>query len=124
MHVRVDAPQDQDGFQQVLGHGKHQRDTERMDALIQAEGDSDEEDHPNRSCHCLKCKAKAKPTIIDNGNFFSSLPVEHSSDAEDDDFAKPSGLELGSETSSASSGDEIVEITNDEVHSMQLYYNC
>jgi hypothetical protein len=114
----VDALLDQDGFQEVLGRGKRSRNTERMDALIQAE--DDEEDRLNQLRRRTKCKPKAKPTTVDDNNFFSSLPIEESSDDDDDDFDDPSGSESSSETSSVSSSNKIEEITNAEVHYLQL----
>ena len=90
-----------------------------MDKLIQAEGE-DLEDHPNCP-HPTKWKAKAKPTTVDDGNFFSSLLVEDASDADDNNFTEESHSESGSETNSTGSDNDIQEITNEEVH---CFYNC
>jgi hypothetical protein len=49
--------------------------------LIRAEG-GDSDDHLNFP-HRTKQKVKAKPTTVDNGNFFSSLLVEDASDADE-----------------------------------------
>jgi hypothetical protein len=69
----------------------------------------------------MKRKVKAKPTTVDDGNFFSSLSVEDASDADDNNFTEESHSEFGSETSSTGSDNDIQEITNEE---MCRFYSC
>jgi hypothetical protein len=103
-----------------MWHGKHQRNTSRMDKALQAEGENDGCDN-SRSCH-PKRKAKSKTVMVDDGNFFSSLQVEEASDANDDDFSEGSSSDSGTDTSSGHSepDSDIQEITNEEVHNLHL----
>ena len=110
---------DGDGFQEVLGHGKHLR---NMNELIQAEGKDSEEDHLNCPCQ-MKQKAKAKSTTVDDGNFFSSLSVEDDSDADDTNFSKEPHSESSSKMSATRSDNDIEEITNEEVHHFYNFYD-
>ena len=64
----------------------------------------------------MKQKVKAKPTTVDDGNFFSSLLFEDASNADDNNPTKEPHPQPGSETSSTGSDNNIEEITNDEVH--------
>jgi hypothetical protein len=105
---------DADGFQEVMGRGKRSRNTSHMDAALQAEGK--EEDIPSSRRHRRNRMAKTRAVSADDGNFFSSLPVEEPSDADDNDFSGKSSSESGTETNSAcsQSDSEIEEITNEE----------
>jgi hypothetical protein len=104
---------DADGFQEVMGRGKRSRNTSRMDAALQAEG---EEDIPSSRRRRRNRTAKTRAVSVDDGNFFSSLQVEEPSDADDDDFSGKSSSESGTETNStrSQSDSEIEEIANEE----------
>jgi hypothetical protein len=119
--VSADAPLNaHNGFQEVMGRGKHWRNTSSMDEALQAEGEDDNSD--NSHSHCLKWKVKSKTVMVDDGNFFSSLQVEGASDADDDDFSEGSSSDSGTDTSSGCSehDSDIQEITNEEVHNLHL----
>ncbi|KAG2029183.1 hypothetical protein BDR03DRAFT_987924, partial [Suillus americanus] len=79
---------------EVLGRGKRPKNTERMNALIQAEGE--DIDNPSRHPRRSRRAPKKQNAAVDPNNFFLSLPVEEASDADDGDFT-------GSESSSQSS---------------------
>jgi hypothetical protein len=103
------------GFHEVMGHGKCSRNTSRMDAALQVEGEED--DTPN-SRHCRpNQRTKTRTASVDDGNFFSFLHIEEPSDADDNDFDGKSSSESGTETNSthSPSDSEIEEITNEEV---------
>lgn len=110
------VPADDQAFQEVLGYGRHLKNPERMNALIWAEHEDDDQPpcHHHRSCQLPK-----KSTIINNDNFFSALPVEDASDADNGDFT---GDDSGSssELFSLGSDSDIQEITNVEVS----YFLC
>jgi hypothetical protein len=83
-----------------------------MNTLIQAEGEDNDQPsashrHPH-SCHIHKNKTVA----VNSSNFFSDLPVEEVSDADDDDFITS---ESSSQSSSSGSDNDIREISNAEV---------
>ncbi|KAG1817901.1 hypothetical protein EV424DRAFT_1347788 [Suillus variegatus] len=112
---RSNPTMDQD-FQEVLGRGKRPKNVERMNALIQSEGKDN--DQPS-CCPRRPRRVPQKKTIpsVDNDNYFSCLPVEEASDADDADFTQ--GSESGSESSSsASDSDNNIqdhEISNGEL---------
>jgi len=110
------VPAEDQAFQEVLGHGRRPKNPERMNALIQAE--REDHDQPLRRHRRSRCLPK-KSTIINDDNFFSTLPVEDTSDANDGDFTGDDS-ESSSESSSLGSNSDIQEITNAEVS----YFSC
>ncbi|KAG2029544.1 hypothetical protein BDR03DRAFT_1018235 [Suillus americanus] len=98
------------GFQEVLGRGKRPKNTERMNALIQAEGQ--DIDNPSRRPRRSRHAPKKQNAAVDPNNFFSSLPVEEASDADDGDFT---GSESSSQSSSSGSETDTTEILNVEL---------
>ncbi|KAG2029090.1 hypothetical protein BDR03DRAFT_1051571, partial [Suillus americanus] len=106
---------DQD-FQEVLGRGKRPKNVERMNALIQAEGEDNDKPlrHPRRP---RRVPRKKIIPSVDNDNYFSCLPVEEASDADDADFTQ--GSESGSESSSSAS-DSDNNIQDHEISNVEL----
>jgi hypothetical protein len=119
-------PIDDQGFQEVLGCGRRTKDTERMNALIQAEAEDDGgNERPTRSNRRSR-RATKKHVVTaanDDSNFFSSLPVEEGSDADDDDFMGELCSESSTESSSSGSDRDInseTRISNAEVCYFQI----
>ncbi|KAG2028952.1 hypothetical protein BDR03DRAFT_1019113 [Suillus americanus] len=98
------------GFQEVLGCGKRPKNTERMNALVQAEGE--DIDNPSRRPRRSRRAPKKQNAAVDPNNFFSSLPVEEASNADDGDFT---GSESSSQSSSSGSETNTTEILNVEL---------
>ncbi|KAG2131047.1 hypothetical protein DEU56DRAFT_757674 [Suillus clintonianus] len=101
-------------FQVVLGRGKCPKHPERMNALIQAECEGD--DQPLRRRRQSRHLPKKSAGIINDNNFFSSLPVDPS-DADDGDFAGDDS-DSSSESESLGSNSDVQEITNVELAAM------
>lgn len=113
---KTDAPMDDEGFQEVLGHGRWPKNTERMNALIEAEGEDSDDQPLHRHGHCHSRRVPRKhATRVDNNNFFSSLPVDEALDVDDNDFIGESSSESSSESFSSGSDSDIKEISNEEV---------
>lgn len=95
------------------GHGKHLKNTEQMNALIQAE-DEDINNPSNPSCHTHHscCVSKKQNTAINLNNSFSSLHVEEALDADDNNFI---GSESSSQSSSSGPESNTPEILNVKV---------
>jgi hypothetical protein len=105
-------PLAEQGFQEVLGRGKRTKNVERMNALIQAEGEDDDQPSASRRHPRSRRIPKNKTVAVNSSNFFSYLPVEEVSDADDNDFITS---ESSSQSSSSGSDNDVHEISNAEV---------
>ncbi|KAJ8581380.1 hypothetical protein M405DRAFT_868725 [Rhizopogon salebrosus TDB-379] len=105
-------PMAEQGFQEVLGRGKRTKNVERMNALIQAEGEDDDQPSASRRHPRSRRIRKNKTVAVNSSNFFSDLPVEEVSDADDNDFITS---ESSSQSSSSGSDNDIREISNAEL---------
>jgi len=112
-------PANDQGFQEVLGHGRRPKNRERMNALIQAE--REDNDQPLHRHHRPRHLPK-KSAISKDGNFFSTLSVEDADDTDDSDFTGD-GSESSSESSSSDSNSDIQEISNMEVSCFSYFLN-